>query len=215
MTGISASSPFSKPLIRGAKIISFLLHPLFVGVMMMFYITYMHPTIFIAVSEKGRFYKFLTFVVNNVMFPVLVVLLLKGLGFTKSIILDTQKERIIPYVASIIFFFNSYNTFRNQPDSPEILTDMCQGIFLSVCLALVLNNFSKISMHAIGIGGMLGLAMVIIFTNQAYAIWPLTVAILLTGLVCTARLIVSDHTKEDLVLGLLLGIGTQIFAWWL
>jgi membrane-associated phospholipid phosphatase len=149
------------------------------------------------------------------MFPVLVVVLLKGLGFTKSIILNTQKERIIPYVASIIFFFNSYNTFRNQPDSPEILTDMCQGIFLSVCLALVLNNFSKISMHAIGIGGMLGLAMVIIFSGQAYAIWPLTVAILLTGLVCTARLIVSDHTKEDLVLGLMLGIGTQIFAWWL
>ena len=215
MTAIPFSNSFSKPLIGGAKIISFLLHPLFVGVMMMFYITYLHPTIFIAVSEKGRLYKFLTFVVNNVMFPVLVVLLLKGLGFTKSIILDTQKERIIPYVASIIFFFNSYNTFRNQPDSPEILTDMCQGIFLSVCLALVLNNFSKISMHAIGIGGMLGLAMVIIFTNQAYAIWPLTVSILLTGLVCTARLIVSDHTKEDLVLGLLIGIGTQIFAWWL
>jgi hypothetical protein len=215
MTGITVSSPFSKPLIGGAKVISFLLHPLFVGVMMMFYITYMHPTIFIAVSEKGRFYKFLTFVVNNVMFPVLVVLLLKGLGFTKSVILDTQKERIIPYVASIIFFFNSYNTFRNQSDSPEILTDMCQGIFLSVCLALVLNNFSKISMHAIGIGGMFGLAMVIIFTGQAYAIWPLTVVILLTGLVCTARLIVSDHTSEDLVLGLLIGIGTQIFAWWL
>ena len=215
MTGITVSSPFSKPLIGGAKIISFLLHPLFVGMMMMFYITYLHPTIFIAVSEKGRFYKFLTFVVNNVMFPVLVVLLLKGLGFTKSVILDTQKERIIPYVASIIFFFNSYNTFRNQPDSPQILTDMCQGIFLSVCLALVLNNFSKISMHAIGVGGMLGLVMVIIFTGQAYAIWPLTIAILLTGLVCTARLIVSDHSKEDLVLGLMLGIGTQIFSWWL
>ncbi|MGL6269451.1 MAG: hypothetical protein ACRC2O_16075 [Chitinophagaceae bacterium] len=215
MTGTTVSRPFSKPLITGAKIISFILHPLFVGVMMMYYITYLHPTIFIAVSEKGRFYKFLTFVVNNVMFPVLVVLLLKGLGFTKSIILNTQKERIIPYVASIIFFFNSYNTFRNQPDSPEILTDMCQGIFLSVCLALVLNNFSKISMHAIGIGGMLGLAIVIILTGQAYAIWPLTAAVLLTGLVCTARLIVSDHTKEDLVLGLLIGIGTQIFAWWL
>jgi len=215
MAGITVSNPFSKLLIIGAKIISFLLHPLFVGVMMMFYITYMHPTLFIAVSEKGRFYKFLTFVVNNVMFPVLVVLLLKGLGFAKTIQLGTQKERIIPYVASIIFFFNSYNTFRNQPDSPEILTDMCLGIFLSACLALVLNNFSKISMHAMGMGGMLGLAMVIIFTGQAYAVWPLTIAILLTGLVCTARLIASDHTMEDLVLGLMIGIGTQLFSWWL
>jgi branched-subunit amino acid transport protein len=215
MTGITVSSPFSKPLITGAKIVSFLLHPLFVGVLMMYYITYLHPTLFIAVSEKGKFYKFLTFVVNNMMFPVLVVLLLKGLGFAKSIQLGTQKERIIPYVASIIFFFNSYNTFRNQPDSPEILTDMCQGIFLAVCLSLVLNNFSKISMHAIGMGGMLGLAMVIIFTGQANTGWPLTAAILLTGLVCTARLIVSDHTKEDLILGLIIGVGTQLFSWWL
>jgi branched-subunit amino acid transport protein len=215
MTGITVSSPFSKPLITGAKIVSFLLHPLFVGVLMMYYITYLHPTLFIAVSEKGKFYKFLTFVVNNMMFPVLVVLLLKGLGFAKSIQLGTQKERIIPYVASIIFFFNSYNTFRNQPDSPEILTDMCQGIFLAVCLSLVLNNFSKISMHAIGMGGMLGLAMAIIFTGQANTGWPLTAAILLTGLVCTARLIVSDHTKEDLILGLIIGVGTQLFSWWL
>jgi hypothetical protein len=215
MTGINVSNPSSRLLITGAKIVSFILHPLFVGVMMMFYISYIHPTLFIAVSDKGRFYKFLTFVVNNVMFPVLVVLLLKGLGFTKSIQLNTQKERIIPYVASVIFFFNSYNTFRNQPDSPEILTDMCLGIFLSACIALVQNNFSKISMHGIGIGGMLGLEMVIIFTGQAYAVWPLAMAIFLTGLICTARLIASDHSKEDLLLGLTVGIGTQLFAWWL
>jgi hypothetical protein len=215
MTGITAPSPFSKPLIAGAKIISFLFHPLFIGVLMMYYITYIHPTLFIAVSEQAKFFKFLTFVVNNVMFPVLVVLLLKGLGFATSIQLGTQKERIVPYVASIIFFFNSYNTFRNQPDSPEILTDMCLGIFLSACLSLVMNNFSKISMHAIGVGGMFGLAMIIILSGQAYAVWPLSIAILLTGLVCSARLIASDHSQEDLVLGLIIGIGTQLFAWWL
>jgi len=181
----------------------------------MTYITYLHPTIFIAVSEMGKFYKLLSFLVNNVMFPVLVVLLLKGLGFTKSIYLRNQKERIVPYVASIIFFFNSYNTFRNQADAPAILTGMCQGIFLASCLALILNNFSKISMHAIGMGGMLGLMMVIIFSGQAYDIWPLLLSIFLTGLVCSARLIVSDHTKEELIVGLMVGILTQLFAWWL
>jgi len=167
------------------------------------------------VSEMGKFYKMLSFLVNNVMFPVLVVLLLRGLGFTKSIYLRNQKERIVPYVASIIFFFNSYNTFRNQTDAPEILTGMCQGIFLASCLALILNNFSKISMHAIGMGGMLGLIMVIIFSGQAYDIWPLLLSIFLTGLVCSARLIVSDHTKGDLIVGLVVGILTQLFAWWL
>jgi hypothetical protein len=215
MTGDIVSSTFSRPTVLVAKIVSFIFHPLFAGVMMMIYITYLHPTIFIAVSEMGKFYKLLSFLVNNVMFPVLVVLLLRGLGFTKSIYLRNQKERIVPYVASIIFFFNSYNTFRNQADAPEILTGMCQGIFLASCLALILNNFSKISMHAIGMGGMLGLMMVIIFSGQAYDIWPVLLSIFLTGLVCSARLIVTDHTKEDLIIGLMVGILTQLFGWWL
>ena len=215
MTGDTVSSTFSRPTVLVAKIVSFIFHPLFAGVMMMTYITYLHPTLFIAVSGMGKFYKMLTFLVNNVMFPVLVVLLLRGLGFTKSIYLRNQKERIVPYVASIIFFFNSYNTFRNQADAPEILTGMCQGIFLASCLALILNNFSKISMHAIGMGGMLGLVMVIIFSGQAYDIWPLLLSIFLTGLVCSARLIVTDHTKGDLIVGLMVGVSTQLFAWWL
>lgn len=215
MTGDSVPGTFSRPVLLGAKFVSFIFHPLFAGVMMMIYITYLHPTFFIAVSEKGRFYKLLTFLVNNVMFPVLVVFLLRGLGFTKSIFLRDQKERIIPYVSSIIFFFNAYNTFRNQPDSPEILTGMCQGIFLAACLALVLNNFSKISMHAIGMGGMLGLMMVILFSGQAFSVWPMALAVLFTGLVCSARLIASDHTKEDIILGLIIGIFTQLFSWWI
>jgi hypothetical protein len=215
MTGDSGPFTFSSPVRFGAKFISFIFHPLFAGAMMMVYITYLHPTFFIAVSEKGKFFKLLTFLVNNVMFPALVVLLLRGLGFTKSIYLRDQKERIIPYVASIIFFFNSYNTFRNQPDAPEILTGMCQGIFLSACLALVLNNFSKVSMHAMGMGGMIGLMLAVIFSGQVFAVWPMALAILFTGLVCSARLIVSDHTKEDIILGLLVGIITQLFAWWI
>ena len=83
------------------------------------------------------------------------------------------------------------------------------------CLALVLNNFSKVSMHAMGMGGMIGLMLAVIFSGQAFAVWPMALAILFTGLVCSARLIVSDHTKEDIILGLLVGIITQLFAWWI
>jgi hypothetical protein len=70
-------------------------------------------------------------------------------------------------------------------------------------------------MHAIGMGGLTGMMMVIAFSGQAFSFWPLPLAILITGLVCTARLIVTDHTKEDLFMGLLIGIGTQLLAWWI
>ena len=214
MNGNPAGQIFSKPLIAGAKLISFLFHPLFVGIMLMLFITYVHPIFFIAVSEKARLFKVLTFVNNNFVFPVLIVLLMRGLGFSKSIYMRTPKERIVPYVSSIIFFFWTYYVFRNQPDSPQILIDFCQGIFLTACLGLIFNNFFKISMHAMGMGGMIGLMLVIILSGQSYALWPLPAAIFLTGLVCTARLIITDHTREEILTGLLVGIGTQIFSWW-
>jgi hypothetical protein len=42
----------------------------------------------------------------------------------------------------------------------------------------------------------------------------ISVAILLTGLVCTARFLVSDHTNKEIYTGLLVGVGCQIFAYW-
>ena len=42
--------------------------------------------------------------------------------------------------------------------------------------------------------------------------WPMAVAILITGMVCTARLIVSDHQPKEIVTGLLIGLFTQAAA---
>jgi hypothetical protein len=197
-----------------ARLISFLFHPLLVGILMTAYLIYVHPAYFLAVSKQGKLFKLLTFANNTFVFPFLIVLLLRGLGFTQSIYLHTQRERIIPYVASMVFFFWTWYVFRNQADTPRVLTDMCQGIFISSCLALILNNFFKISMHAIGMGGLLGLMLVVLYSGQAFSAWPVMVAVLLAGLVCSARLAVSDHQPGDILAGLLVGMGCQLFAWW-
>ena len=206
---------FTAPVRIFAQAVSVLFHPLFTGVWMMAYITFLHPTLFIAVSGQGRWLKLITFVNNNLVFPLLVVLLLRGLGFSQSVLLRTQKERIVPYIASIIFFFWTWNVFNHQPDAPQVLRDMCQGMFFSACAALILNSYFKISMHAIGMGGMIGLFLVIAFQGQAFTPWPMAAAIFLTGLVSSARLIVSDHQPGDIVTGLLLGFLAQVAAWWI
>lgn len=214
MTAQPSVSAYHPLVIWAARFVSWIFHPLFTGLMMMYYIVFINPTIFLAASESARLLKFLTFTSNNFVFPVLIVLLLRGLGFSKSIQLDTQKERIVPYMASITFFFWTYYVFKNQSDAPLILTDMCQGIFLASSVALVLNSFLKISMHAIGVGGMLGLMYVVLASGYAESAWPLMASILLTGLVCTSRLIVSNHTSAEIIVGLLTGVGTQMFSYW-
>ena len=147
-----------------------------------------------------------------VFFPFITVLLLKGLGFSKSIFLKTQQERIIPYIACGIFFFWAYLVFRNQPEIPKILTAFTFGFFISSSAALLANISMKISMHAIGMGGLLGIFLVIMSQHTMLMTWPIALVLLITGLVCTSRMIVSDHTSKEIYAGLLLGLACQFVA---
>ena len=152
-----------------------------------------------------------------VLFQAVAVLLLKGVGFIDSVLLKTPKDRIIPYITAGIFYFWMYLVFHNQPAVPLILSAFTFAAFLSSYAALLANIYIKVSMHAIGMGGLLGLLLVVLFwTHSAIAIpLPLMLTIIATGLVCTARLLVSDHTQREIYSGLLIGIISQfIGAWW-
>ncbi|MEN9953122.1 MAG: hypothetical protein RLZZ520_1390 [Bacteroidota bacterium] len=197
-----------------AKIVSYVFHPLFVGVMMAGYLIFVHPYFFVGFSEKQKMLKLLAVINNNVFFPLIVVVLLRALGFNKSLLLQTQKERIVPYLASITFFFWSYYVFKNQPEVPRVLVYMCRGMFISAAVALVLNNNYKISMHAIGVGGLMGLMTVILFNGNLDSGLPMMLSLLVTGAVMTARKIVSDHHWFDIITGFLLGFATQLIALW-
>jgi hypothetical protein len=200
---------------RGAGFISVLFHPLFIGAMMAAYLLFIHPSYFIGFSDRARLMKLLIVINNNVFFPLVVVGLLRGLGFNKSFLLKTQKERIVPYIASITFFFWSYYVFKNQTGTPEVMVGMCRGMFLSAAASLLLNNYFKISMHAVGIGGLLGLVTVSILDGSQYAGIPVLVAIFLSGITITSRKIVSDHSWFDLISGLLVGFLFQLISLWI
>ena len=86
------------------------------------------------------------------------------------------------------------------------------GVFLTTAVALIANIFYKISMHAIGCGGMLGIFIIIMNSNSMLMTWPLSLALIITGLVCTSRLIVSDHTQKEIYMGLLVGLVCQFGA---
>ncbi|MFN5423433.1 MAG: hypothetical protein ACK5AO_09215 [bacterium] len=197
-----------------AKVVSVIFHPLVVGVIMAAYLLFFHPSYFIGFSDKVKLLKLLAVINNNVFFPLLVVALLKGLGFNKSILLNTQKERIVPYIASITFFFWTYYIFRNQPETPRALVYMCRGMFFAASAALVLNNYYKISMHAIGVGGLLGLAVVTVFDGTLFSGLPVLLALIISGLVITARRIASDHQWFDLISGFIIGLLCQLLALW-
>jgi hypothetical protein len=195
-----------------AHLFSYLFHPLFIPLYVTWFLAFVHTSYFSGYSVQQKTWLLVRVSYTMIFFPLITVLLLKGLGFIQSIFLKTQKDRIIPYIASGIFFFWVYLVFRNQREIPSILTSFTFAVFISSSAALIANIYFKISMHAIGMGGVIGLFLMIMLQDMMLMTVPLSIAFLITGLVCTSRMIVSDHQPKEIYAGLLLGITCQLVA---
>lgn len=196
-----------------AQVFSVVFHPLFIPFYVIGFLTNYHPSYFSGFSFYSKFEIMRSVFVNTIIFPAFALLVMKGLGFVKSILLHTQQDRIGPYLANMIFYFWMARVFFNfKPDLTPVLAVFMTGVFLTTAVALIANIFSKISMHAIGCGGMLGIFIIIMNSNSMLMTWPLSIALLITGLVCTSRLIVSNHTPKEIYLGLFVGLVCQFAA---
>ena len=195
-----------------AHFFSYVFHPLFIPLYVTGFLIFIHPGYFSGFSnfDKGR--TLFSIGLNTILFPGITVLLLKGLKFIDSIFLRTQRDRIIPYIASGTFYFWMFWVLKNQTIYPLIIVSFMLGVCISAFAALMVNIYSKISMHAIGMGGVIGLFLVIMKSNSMLMTWPLAVAILIAGIVCSSRLIVSDHSAREIYQGILLGVFCQLAA---
>lgn len=202
------------PVLRvGARVISALFHPLFVPVYIIWFLLY-PAAVFPGFSSWDKGLLLLRFLVLYTVFPLATILLLKGLGFVQNFYLRTQKDRIIPYVACGLYYFWMWYVLRNQPQFPRTLVIFCLAIFLASSLGLILNSYLKISMHAISMGVMIAFIYLLSFhTDAAFGLY-ISGAVFIAGLVCTARLINSDHHPREVWLGLGVGVLGQLVAYW-
>jgi hypothetical protein len=207
----NGSFPF---IIKGlAHFFSYVFHPLFVPLYIICFLVFLHPSYFSGFSQHEKYRLLFTTILNTIFFPAFSVLLMKGLGFIKSVFLRTQQDRIGPYLSSMIFYFWTARVFfKTDMQLALIFPSFMTGVFFTTVAGLLSNIYFKISMHAIGMGGLLGLFLIIMLYNTMLMTWPLCIAILITGLVCTSRLIVSNHTPKEIYWGLFLGLFCQLVA---
>jgi hypothetical protein len=206
----------SRPIQAIAKIISYLFHPVCVPIYIILFLLYIHPTIFSGFSAWEKTVVFLQSIVPYALFPIVTILLLKGLNFISSFYLVTRKDRIIPYVACQIWYFWIWNVWRNISGYPRAvpkeLIVLALGIFLASVIGFLANIYIKISMHAIAMGLMVSFLIMLAVRESTSSGVYLSVAFLIAGLVCTARFIASDHSKKEIYGGFFAGIVSLVVA---
>lgn len=200
------------PIIKiAAKVVSYIFHPLFIPVYIGYFFIYI-LRIFPQFTEWDKTKLLISFTVNYTVLPLVTILLTKGLGFISSIYLRTQRDRIIPYVATGIFYFWIWYVFRTQAFPKEVVM-FSLAVFLASSLGLIVNSYMKVSMHAISVGVVSALFVIMGFLSGDNIGAYISIALLLAGLVCTARMINNEHIPVEVYTGLFIGILAQLVAY--
>lgn len=164
---------------------------------------------------------------TSVIIPIICILLMKPLGFINSYQLSTREERIVPYITTAILYCWLFINIYNQALFPRAYAIFFLGGLLALFLTFFINNFSKISAHSVGAGGLVGM-MALTYAFFSYDYVPLylpgifegeisvgillLVSIVLAGAIGTARLLLEAHTRQDIYGGYIVGLSTQLIA---
>jgi len=192
--------------------ISYVFHPLFIPTYVTCFLLFVHPLVFAGYSDRMKVFRLAHIVLSTFFIPSFAVFLMWRLKLViTSLQMKTQQERIIPLVITMTMYFWSWYVFKNV-DSPDEIQIFLLGAFLSICGAWMLNIPMRVSLHATAMGSVLTFFFILAFRDPAFNGLYLSLAILIAGLVCTARFMVSNHTAYEIYLGFFAGVLCQLIA---
>ena len=217
ITEISAGEAYNKerhpaPVRWFAHAVSYIFHPLFVTLYITLFVLYQHPLLFAGYTDQMKIRLTATIFVNLTMLPAVTVLLCWRLKFINNIYMETQKERVIPLAAAMIFYFWCWFVLKGNGGIPEIFRQFLLGCFITIIGAWLANIAYKVSLHALAAGGMFCYLLLLTFNSEGSSARYLALAAIVAGVICSARLIVSSHRPVDVYSGFFIGVISQLLA---
>lgn len=141
----------------------------------------------------------------TILLPHLTIYLYRRLnGWTRHQ-MSRRERRYVPYVLSIISYGALLYLFFNI-HMPRFAIGVIVGALVIQVICVIVNSRIKISTHAAASGGVIGALIAFSYIFSFDPTWWLCLAVLLCGMVCTARLILRQHTYAEVGWGVLVGV---------
>ncbi len=149
--------------------------------------------------------------INSVFFPLVTIFLMRQLEFIDSYKVEDRRQRVLVFMTTSFFFIWTFMMLRNNYS--ELMSDILLGATISLFAAFIINNlFEKISLHAMGMGGLLAIVITALNITHYDLTYLFLAVIFCSGLVGTARLILKAHQTREIYTGYMLGFVCQAFA---
>jgi hypothetical protein len=191
---------------RFAQVLSVVFQPIFIPFYTILLLFNAETFITYSVTPQVRQFVYGVVFINAIIMPSVVFMFLLRRGTIQSLHMTNANERTIPFLTVIIFQLSTYFLFLKLP-LPTLLPHLVLAGVLSVVLALLINLLWKVSIHMLGMGGLVGTFIGLAVRYQVDALHLVMALIVLAGLVGFARLRLNAHTPAQVYTGFVLGVG--------
>lgn len=200
---------------RLAIIISVVMHPLLMTTFLFLAIFLSAPALLVPINYTSTAMGWIMLMVflTTFVIPMLSLASLKLTGTISNFTLYERRERVLPFLFVAVFYGVATYMFSTKLEISTIINLIFQLVTALVFAAALITAFWKISIHCIGIFGVLGalLALNMKF-DEGILLIPIVISMLAAGATVGARLQLNAHSQGQAYagagLGLLVGVVT-------
>jgi hypothetical protein len=196
-----------------ARVVSVLFHPLLIPTYLFVILAFALPSALAPIQPASHSTFILLIFIVTFVLPLFNVAIFKFFGTIESITLMDRKERILPFTFVVIIYFAiTYLLYsRTQISLDDNFLKLMMIMDLLGLAALVATLFFKVSVHSIGIWGLIGVTMPLTKISEVNALFYVSLGlIVLAGVIMSSRLLLGAHTSREVMWGSVIGLATSV-----
>ena len=192
------------------QLISIILHPIFMPLLALHLTLIVVPSLAFTLSQNlVLIYCIVIFC--TIILPLISVFWLIQKGRVSSLEMSNHKERSLPLVKTVIWMSVGYYLLENALFYTPILKAELLGAIIIILVAAIISKFWKISLHLLGIGGLVGIFIALQVIHGAL-LYLLILFILLSGILAVARIKQKAHNYAQVYAGFIVGLSVELIT---
>ena len=195
---------------RLSKLISIILHPIFMPILALYLSLKQIPSIGVAITNYQN-YIYLVLIFSTVILPLISILFLIKSGKVSSLEMSNHKERSVPLFRTALWMGLGYYTIENILVFSPIIKAELIGAISIILIASIISKYWKVSLHMLGIGGLFGILISLnILFGGMEEIMVLT--LLLAGVLGISRINEKAHSYMQIYVGFIVGASVEVIV---
>lgn len=198
-----------------ARIISVVFHPLLMATYLLALLSFVLPSALYPINLESRNSFLILILLMTFVLPALNISMFRIIGAISSFSMEVRSQRVMPFllitiiygVVTVLFFFKSRISIDDNLFKLLLIIDCL------VLVATIITLFYKVSIHSLGVTGILGILLPLNKVAENNALFLPTLAlIVIAGVVMSARLQLNAHTPREVLVGALTGFAIGFFG---